>query len=391
MSSFFQPARGASRDMAPGFIGQIFRGGDEETITGNNQSPQTAQVVTIATPASVDNEETYTITINGVDTSFTTDGSATQDELGEGLEAAINSNAAVRGLVTPVYDATANELSLTCTWPGISLEVSVSGGAGGNVLGAPTTDTAAASAAYIPFGRVLASDGYVTGENVPKVFLADKDLLVAQVDSYVITYDQDVIIRVVIEVDGAVYSAEHTQATDLATSGAALIAQLNNALPANTVLAAFSTATLTLTSELAGKPFVSSVSFGSGRDTGAAVKTSNSANNLTDLTRCMVGLSVRRADVENRTQDGDDPAYPPNAGVEVLQRGRMYVQRALTESIAPGNPLYVELDGDNAGRLYKTASSTRQKLPESMIRWERSESSTSSHGVTVIRLLRTGA
>ena len=81
-----------------------------------------------------------------------------------------------------------------------------------------------------------------------------------------LTYDAGVLALVDISVGGNEYLFEHAQATDAATSVAALRDQINAVLPASTVLASVSGDTLVLTSE--GPDFTASFGFGTGRDTG---------------------------------------------------------------------------------------------------------------------------
>ena len=110
------------------------------------------------------------------------------------------------------------------------------------------------------------------------------------------------------------------------------------------------------------------------------------ATALTDITRCLACISVRRMDVENQTVNGDDPAYAANQGVEMLQRGRIAVQRDTSESPVPGDAFYLGTSGSEAGRLYKTASSTRVYIPAAFLSWERSERAADSDGVILVRL-----
>jgi hypothetical protein len=320
------------------------------------------KVVTIVVDTAANSTE-YAFTFEGETISYTSDGSATKPEISAGLAAAFNANPIARG-VASVADDGVDTLTFTGLVAGYDYSVSESDG---NLTLA--TVTAAASASDIGAGLGVIRTG--TSEGVEKGGVAKSASLTAQVDSYVITYDASVDIIVTVEVDGAQYIAEHTMATDLATSGAAIVAQLNAVLPANTVLAAFNTATLTLTSEVAGKTFVSGVGFGTGRDTGAAVKTTNSTSGATDIVRALAGVTCFTYDEASRTIGSSTFSYEGGLPAQVLKAGEVWVSS--TESVAITDPVYIELGNSNSGQFYKTSSSTRVKLPASVAQWVRKD------------------
>jgi hypothetical protein len=243
------------------------------------------------------------------------------------------------------------------------------------------TTTAAAEASVTAPG-ILCAALSADSDNVPVGGAAKSSLLTAQVDTYTVTYDASVALIVGVTVDGQPYQAEHAMATDLATSLTAAAAAINALLPANSVLASATATTLVFTSEVAGKPFVSSVGFGPGRDTGAAVKVSN-AGITTDITQAAAGVSVFRWDEEAATVGDSTYTIAGLAGVEILTDGEIWV--ASSESVAFGDAVYVELGSSNSGQFYKTASATRVKLPADKFAWM-GKGSTSTDNIARLRV-----
>lgn len=334
-----------------------------------NDSPQTQQVGTIVVDTAT-NSATYAWTLNGVAMTYVADSSTSDSEVATGIAAAINAEPLVRGQVSA--SAASATVTVTSLYPGLAFTLSDTDAK----ITSTEATTANDEADAVPFGRLVVSTTYQTDEANRRGGLAKSTAFSAQVDTYAVTYDAGVLINVAIDIEGETYSASHLMATDLDTSLDAIAALLNTALPANSVAvtATPSTATsLVLTSELAGKPFTSRMWFGTGADTGAFTKTST-ASISTDVTRAAVGVSVRDLDVEAATVGESDPEYPANAGVRALKRGKIWVECAQT--VTPGQPVYVELDGTgaNAGRFYNTTASTRALLPQA--RWVRDERST---------------
>ena len=377
--------RGARALMLLGFIGLVIRDSVTELVTTNNQSPQASQVTTVAIPASPTNDADYSVTVNGATATYTSDGSATQDEVGNGLVAAIQAKGGVRGIVSPSY--TGGVLTLTVIFPGVSPVITTAGGSGGGAIGAATTATAAASADRIPFGRALVSDGYVTDEGTPKSFLPLTSRLTAQAMTFTITYAAGEVYQLDITVRGETHKIQVVGNTDDDTTAADLNTAINAKMPSYTVIATVSTNVVTLTAEVPGQGF--EVAYGVQSGTVARMVKADTANGvLTDITRCLIGISARREDVENETIDGDDPSYKANENVETLQKGRITVQRDTTETIAPGDDIYIETaTAATAGRFYKTgASATRIWLPRSFVSWERGERTGEAEGIQRLRL-----
>lgn len=394
---FHQQARDVTRTRPIGFIGQVFgRLGLARLITGNNQSPQAVQVTTISIPASPDNSTAYTVTADGVTATYTTDASATQAELGAGLEAAVEATAGIRGRQIPSYSG--GTLTLTGVWPGVSSTISASGGSGGGAIGSATEATAAASAGTVPFGRVLATDGYVTNEGTPKVFVPSTSRFSAQVKTFTyasVAAGDTIVTRVAM--NGAeirvatAYNSSHAQT--LIDHAAALETELNAVFGAGYgAVAARSSDTITITADVAGAEFSATSDVqGSGGGTVSFANTTGPSIS-TSLKRAAVGLSTRRTDVENLTVDSDDPAYPANANVEVLQDGEMVVARDTSETWNLNSDVWVSLSttASLSGRIYNTGAANRVYLGQDIIRIQRQEPSTQSNGVGVVRV-RIGA
>lgn len=350
------------------------------TRTLINSDPQAVQVTTY-TVDSASNSTTYTLTVDGFTASYTSDASATTAEIAAGIKAAIDANPSITGRLTA--SVLSNVVTLTGNYPGISFTASDS--SGDTTI---ATTTAAATADAVGFGRLMVTGGYQTDEANELGKLCKAAALTAQVDSYLITYDASVLINVTITVDGLTYQASYTMATDLDTSLDALVVLINGAtmgLPANTVIATATPATATtlvLTSEVAGKPFTSSVTFGAGADTAAAVLT-QTAPVSSDINRAARGVSMFAYDAEIPTIAGTEATYAANSGVTVMQKGSIWV--ASSQSPTHLGAVYVEtgVTADN-GKFFTTSSSTRLLL--SGAKWERDERSTQTDNIAVLRV-----
>lgn len=388
--NFFQRP-GDVRDRRPlGFIGQFTRNVNFVSITGSNEDPQAKQVTTIAVPGAPDNSTLYSITIDGISVaSFTTDASATQAELSEGLNAAFNATPGTRAKAEATQ-VTAT-ITLTGVWPGIAFVATVNSADTTNDLGAPTTTTTATAADLVEFGLVMATDGFVTDEGNPRAFVPQTTHFTAQVITF--TYaavDAGDEVFAEIQFEGRRFAESTTFDTSLTITLAALVTALDVILDAAfgaglSILLASDATTITMTADVAGADFdaVSSVS-----DTGTVVKAyTTGPSRATSLRRSMIGISVRRLDVENQTIDGDDPAYRANEGVEIARRANVgIVERATTETWAFGDEVYVSLATATKGKMFNAAGTDRVWLGTSPIHIQRQEPSTSTDGLGVIAL-----
>lgn len=341
---------------------------NDRTDWAINSVPQTKQVTTITVGGSPGSAQEYTITINGVDVVTTAPtGSPTTGDVAIAMAAAINAEPLVRGAVSAVRSSAT--VVVTSTVPGLAFTLTESE----TDLSLAST-TANDEADAIPMGRLVVSTSVDSDDGIEKLCsLPTTSAVSAQVDSYVLTYDAAVNIIVSINVLGEQYEASHTMATDVDTSGAAIVAALNAILPAESVVATYLSAsdTMVLTAEIEGLSFVSSVTFGPGRDTGAAVKTST-AGKPTDLSLAAAGVSILCYDEEVTTAGGTAISYPANAGVKYLVKGKIWVTS--TESISKGDRVYVELA---TGLFFKSSGTDRVLLPVNKAVWCRSVSADS--------------
>lgn len=387
-STFFQ-GPGDVRDVRPlGFFGQFTRNASFRSITGSAQDPQAKDIWTISIPASPDNSTLYSITIDGISVaSFTTDASATQAELSVGLSAAFNGTAGTRAIaISTQVTAT---ITLTGVWPGVAFVPTVNAADTTQDLGSPSNTTTAASADTVAFGRVLATDGFVTDEGNPKVFVPQTSHFTAQVITITFAGNTAAYYHGSIAINGTSYVwGGVIWDTNLATTLTAIAVAINAVMPAETVIADGSGGTtMVLTAEVEGAEFDADAHAQGHADAEATKVLTTGPSLSTSLTRAMVGFSMRRLDVENATVDGDDPVYAANEAVEVVTHaGHGVIQRDTTETWAYSDEVYVSLASATKGRLYNAAGTDRVWIGASRVRILRQEPSTSTDGLGVISL-----
>lgn len=385
-ATFNQSVRGA-RSLRPiGFIGAALL--LVRSISGINQDPQAKQVTTVSVPASPDDSVDYIIYIDGIACTYAADASSTQDEVGNGLAAAINATAGARAKCVATY--TGGTITLTGTWPGVAFVVTTNAASTTQDLGSPSTTTAAGTADSIAFGRVLATDGYVTDEGNLKVFVPTTSKFSAQRISLTFAGNTASYYHGTVQINGKTYPwGGVVWDTDLDTTCTAIAAAINAVMPTETVIAASvgsGGGVVTLTAEVEGAEFDAEAHAQGHADAGATKAYTTGPSTSTSLRRAFAGISLRREDVENLTVGGDDPAYAANAGVEVLTEGTIHVERDTTETWSRGDEVYVSLASATKGRIYDTAGTDRVWLPSSLLVIERQEPSTSSDGVGIINV-----
>lgn len=344
-----------------------------------NKAPQAKQITTV------------TITDPGDDTDidFVINGLTVTTNTGTGNDAAaiavlaaadINNTAAVRGRV--VAEASGDDVVLTSALPGVSFTFDDSDGA----LSAAATQ-AAATADPVPFGRLMMVTGHHVLSGVPTTHglshneaartgtLAKSANFTAQVDTLEVPYVASVEYTIGVTYRGIRYSVQSTADTDQDTTITNLAAALNAVLPANSVAVTDDDSggndaeNLIFTAEIAGEEFA--VDFGSSDDGASHPAYSHSTTKgiATSVNIAAAGVSMHTYDEEVTTVEGTSAQYPANAGVEVLESEAICVENA--QGVSFGDAVYVELAaGDDAGKLYNTASSTRALLNRA--RWERS-------------------
>lgn len=153
----------ASMDVAtPGLLTGY---GDSEIVMPYiNSVGATADVWTVACPATVDNSAVYSLTFNpdiatfmeSVTVSYTTPGSATQADLSLGLFNALRAEGRIGGLISVSRNASTHVLTITATMQGTPLVLtSASNATTTNDLTLTNTTVASTTKTSIPFGRFV--------------------------------------------------------------------------------------------------------------------------------------------------------------------------------------------------------------------------------------------
>jgi len=329
--------------MVAGFPGAKFDN-TGQVLTAVNLTPEAKQITTVT--VGTGGAQTMTLLINGFPITAVGTGGDTTAQNATKLADAINANTYVSGVV--VAEASAATVIVTSRFGGRAFTLVETAG---DLT--PVATQANAEAAPIPYGRLVVRTGNASNEESTVLCgLAAASLLTAQEDNLALTYDAAVGAKVSIKYyDPAIgeyvtRAFEHTQATDADTSVVALHDQINAVMPANTILASHGTAdTLTLTSEVAGVPFEVEYGFGTGRDTGAWVHTTNSTLDATNVNRLLLGLNEWTATNENVDVAGE-PAIPGGSICAIKSHGRNYV---LSEDAAVvGKPVFLRLVANGA-------------------------------------------
>lgn len=343
------------------FEGQrAFANGIDYHKTCINKAPQRPQVGTITVNTAAD-ATVYEWTINGIVDSITSATSETTATIAAKIAAKINSNPLVRGQVSA--SAAAAVVTLTSTFPGLAFTAS---DADANLTTVQST-VAALDADPIPFGRLVSLAGWLSEDpqqNVQECHIAAAALLTAQTKRWTYTYEASLVLKCSIEVDGLSYVFEHVSATDAATSIAALVAKINAGMPADTVLATASTATLILTADVAGIDFKADLYFGTAVGGAGALAVGS------PLVSAGPGSSLSFGGVSVRRIDEEQPAAAANAGVEVLVKGSIWVGNNGTSPAAGGDVyVYVGATAADRGKFYASAGTDRLKLPRHIAKW----------------------
>lgn len=307
-------------------------------ITAFNLSPEVKQIVTVT--VGTGGAQTMTLRINGFDSTAIGEGGDSTTDNAADLAAAINANKFISGAV--VAEASAATVIVTSRHAGVAFTYSAEAG---DLT--PALTQANAQADPIPYGRLVLKTG--NGGNTEKTLLgglASAARLTAQVDTLTLTYDAAVDAIVDLEYYDPTIgqyvqrSFVHTQATDAATSLTALAAQINGVLPANTILADAAAAVLTLTAEVAGAMFRVTYGFGTGRDTGAWVHTTNAGTEATSIEKLALGILEYTATTEAIEVDGEAAVEAAKA-MNIRRNGRSWT--VTEDSDVTGKPVYVRL------------------------------------------------
>lgn len=341
------------------FVGAwVFASGLNKSRTLINKNPQAKQVTTIAVN-SASGSTTYTITVNGVDVSYTTEGSTSTAALAQGLVDAVNAEPSVRGQV--VATRSSSTIILTGTYPGQSFTAAESEAD----LGTPSTTTAAATADAVPFGRAVVRSGVSTVDGSGYGKLAKTAAFSAQVDTLTIPYVSGTEITVTVTYRGRPYSASSTSATSADATITALKTVLNAMLPANTVAVTDNDSgsndatALILTAEIVGEEFTTGWTVSDDGASDPAPSISSTKGVSTSLRLAFAGISLWSPDVEATTVGATSASYPANEGMLVGEAGEVWVSNS--DGVAEGDDVYVDLTD---GTFTNTASSTTALLPQ---------------------------
>ena len=262
--------------------------------------------------------KTYTVscTIYGVteSASFVATGSPTTSTVAAGLGAAIQALPTFGSFVS-VDVSSAN---IDTTGPlGVAFTITDSDG---DIT--QTTTTAAVAGTTIAPGTFALVD---FGKSLwPQPTFIPASALTAGTALMTMTYASGTVYTVSITVGGVEYVATHVGATDLATTRTALIAAINGAMPALTVLAATGTnaGEITLTAEIAGQAFVVVVDAHTGAGTIALTSTSGLPTD--DIAACFGGF-VAWSLKQDAQLGVNDIVYNPGDTLPVKARGTIFL------------------------------------------------------------------
>jgi len=327
--------------------------GEQLSLNGHNHSKtlNSADGVKDVWTLTVDtatNDHVYTFKIAGISVSFTADGSASVLEIVNGLYAAAVSDPAIGGQAR--ISKTAVAVIVTGKRAGTPVLVT-------NAEAKMTLvhTASAADPGTIEFGRAIITDGVILNltNNLNGGLVGG---FAAQVDTLAYVYAGTEIIRLSIDYNGDTYLFEEAEASDAATTSAALAVKINAAMPANSVLAAASGDDLVLTAEVAGDSFKS---FATISDGGGSISTTRGL--ATSFVDAFAGISCRVP-----SQAAQDAvilgAVDMGSDVLVLDLGGIAVD--WNETVAYEGIVYVELAaGDNLGKFFASNSATRVLLP----------------------------
>lgn len=330
--------------------GQLADNGFHDILSRINDAPRAAQIESIAVTAV--NDTDYALTIDGVLFEFTSDSSATADEIIDGFVALINADPLINPRVVASNDPGGDNLILTARTGGIGFEYSDD-----DANLAQTTTQADADADPVDFGALVVQDA--TEDRAAQ--LAASSVLTAKSFTLVPAEVNDATYYVTVTVDGVGYFAAFTADASATVQEIVegLQAVLAGILPSS-VAATEDNVSLILTAAQAGQGFTVSV----GSDAATATWTVTEAGD--DLNLVALGVAVREHSHEEIAQnDGDQ--YPAGSDMSVLRDGRIIVETE--ESVSPSNDVYVGLSAAEAGKWRGSAATGYVKLDASRARW----------------------
>lgn len=320
-----------------------------------NKFPQADQISTYTVTTETDGFQ-YQLSINGEVVSYTAQVGDTTTDVATGLVAAVNTDPIARGAVTATSAAAI--LTLTGNAPGQTFTlVEVSTPSKGTI----TLVQSAANADPVPFAVGMISGGWSTEESWEFGIRASQSAFVAQVTTLTVTYVAATIYEVALTVQDQEYEFEILADTSSTVTAAALVAAINAALPANTILASNVAGVVTLTAEIIGDEF--KVAFGTSTGSSLALAYTTGPSTSTSVARAFAGVSRRRGDEANTTPGFNDVVYAPNEDVQVVSRGVIAVAESSGTTVTPGSQVWIELvDATTKGQFYAAGSGTARVL-----------------------------
>lgn len=267
----------------------------------------------------------------------------------------------------------AGVISLTARFAGVGWTLVATGANAADNAIANSTANAAASA--LPYGRLVVDDGQIAGTADLQGKLASATVLTAQVVTGTPNHEDVTIYSVDVECKGIRYHCQYdsTAGHTVANICAALLAQVNAIMPAQTVIASGGVTELTLTSELAGLGF--KAIFGTNLSPATWVVT-DTALATDDVNEAALGIAMRSDSIE--TNSDTVPGYPANRTCSILHMGRIVVQTP--SLVVASRGVWVRLAGGTAasplGSFRDTAASDCVELDRQRFRWVRGASVT---------------
>jgi len=306
----------------------------DSLVTDHGRTAQ-KDTITVDTAA---NDTAYTVTIDGVVVSITSDASATKAEIADALAAAINAEPLLSGRLEAVSDGV-DAVTIDARFAGVGWTLT-SGDANLTVA----TSTANAEPAGVTFGvGVLSTDGQTL---VPADQLGNSAFTatpaVANDTEYEITVQPD---------SGPGFTLRYLSDAD--ATAAEILAGLSADVPSGFTASDDGTS-LTITCDIAGV----GMNVILGTDLTLASQTQARVEDA--LAGFVVGSYEVRA---------EDTGYGPNDEVPVMRHGRLVVQpEAMPANLAA--PMYLRVGGSGvAGAVTATPDANTVPIPRRLVRW----------------------
>jgi len=346
------------KDLRVGRAGDPADSGPKDIISLINDDPRAAQVSTI-TVDSASNSTLYSVTLNEVVVSFTSDASATVAEIATGLAAAINAEPLVAASVSA--DAASAVVTVTSSYAGRAFTLTSS-----EADLTLATGTANDLADPVPFGAAVVFDS-ADAKYGRLLKTANMSARVRTI-TFSGAAENSKTFTVNIDVGGKVYaiSVLTPASATLATVASTVAAAINGVMPASTVVATSSSGVVTLTAEVAGLGFnVTAVDYKP--DTMAIAVSADSFVAFDSIDDAFAGIAHSGYRHETAGSTGE---FPGGSVMSVMRSGRGLVDTA--EQVLPGHPVYVSMTDGKTFR--QSAASGYIQLPRASWKGSRSAS-----------------